>query len=108
VKSFAERFARALAQAEPDRFTANLKKATRKGKIFIDYLRNQRGSTAVLPYAARARETAPVAAPVTWSELRDLDSAKAFTIRDAATLIERANSRALAGWGTANQELPDL
>ncbi|MET0308250.1 MAG: DNA ligase D [Sphingomonas sp.] len=108
VKSFCERFARALAQAEPDRFTANLKKATRKGKIFIDYLRNQRGSTAVLPYVARARETAPVAAPVTWSELRDVDSPKRYTIRDAAELIERAGSRALQGWGEAAQALPDL
>ncbi len=108
MRSFAERFARALAQAEPDRFTANLKKVTRKGKIFIDYLRNQRGSTAVLPYVARARENAPVAAPVTWTELRDLESAKRFTIRDAATLIDRANSRALAGWGEAGQALPDL
>lgn len=108
AKSFCERFARALAQAEPERFTANLKKATRKGKIFIDYLRNQRGATAVLPYVARAREGAPVAAPITWSELRDIEGAKRFSIQDAATLIERANSRALAGWGAADQELPDL
>ncbi|MES2987527.1 MAG: DNA ligase D [Pseudomonadota bacterium] len=108
VKSFAERFARALSQAEPDRFTANIKKASRKGKIFIDYLRNQRGATAVLPYVARAREDAPVAAPVTWSELRDLDTPKRWTIRDAAELKERAASRALQGWGEAGQELPDL
>jgi bifunctional non-homologous end joining protein LigD len=108
AKSFCERFARALAQTEPDRFTANLKKATRKGKIFIDYLRNQRGSTAVLPYVARAREHAPVAAPVRWSELRDLDSARRFTIRDVDELIERANGRALRGWGVAEQVLPDV
>ncbi|MBB5711294.1 DNA ligase D [Sphingomonas xinjiangensis] len=108
VRSFAERFARALAQAEPDRYTANLKKVTRKGKIFIDYLRNQRGATAVLPYVARAREDAPVAAPVTWSELRDLESAKRYTIRDAAELLDRAASRALTGWGEADQSLPDL
>ncbi|MBX3565617.1 MAG: DNA ligase D [Sphingomonas sp.] len=108
VKSFAERFARALAQAEPERFTANLKKANRKGRTFLDYLRNQRGSTAVLPYVARAREDAPVAAPVTWTELRDLDSPKRWTIRDAAELNERAASRALRGWGEAGQELPDL
>ncbi|RYY26308.1 MAG: DNA ligase D [Sphingomonadales bacterium] len=108
VKSFADRFARALSQAEPDRFTANIKKATRKGKIFIDYLRNQRGATAVLPYVARAREDAPVAAPVTWSELRDIDSPKKWTIRDAAELNERAASRALQGWGEAGQDLPDL
>ncbi|ATY32668.1 DNA ligase D [Sphingomonas psychrotolerans] len=108
VRSFAERFARALAQAEPERFTANLKKLNRKGKIFIDYLRNQRGATAVLPYVARARENAPVAAPVTWSELRDLEDAKRYTIRDAAILLERATSRALQGWGEAGQALPDL
>lgn len=108
VRSFAERFARALAQAEPDRFTANLKKLERKGKIFIDYLRNQRGATAVLPYVARARENAPVAAPISWSELRDLDSARLYTIRDAATLLERATGRALRGWGEAQQALPDL
>jgi bifunctional non-homologous end joining protein LigD len=108
ARSFAERFARALAEAEPDRFTANLKKATRKGKIFIDYLRNQRGATAVLPYVARAREGAPVAAPVSWTELRDIDSPRQFTVRDAKALLERANSRGLLGWGTSPQELPDL
>ncbi|WP_294334513.1 DNA ligase D [uncultured Sphingomonas sp.] len=108
AKSFCERFARALAQAEPERFTANLKKANRVGRIFIDYLRNQRGATAVLPYVARARANAPVAAPVTWTELRDIDSAHAFTIADAPTLLERAASRALRGWGTADQVLPDL
>lgn len=108
AKSFCERFARAMSEAEPDRFTANLKKANRKGKIFIDYLRNQRGSTAVLPYVARAREGAPVAAPVTWTELRDIDSSRHFSIRDAATLLERATGRALQGWGLAEQVLPDV
>lgn len=108
VKSFAERFARALAQAEPDRFTANLKKVERKGRIFIDYLRNQRGATAVLPYVARARARAPVAVPVGWTELRDIDTPQRWTVRDAAALIERANSRALQGWGVAEQVLPEV
>jgi len=108
AKSFAERFARALAQAEPERFTANLKKAERKGRIFIDYLRNQRGSTAVMPYVARARPGAPVSVPLSWSELRDVDSAQLFSVRDAARLLDRATGRALAGWGQADQRLPDL
>lgn len=108
AKSFAERFARALAQAEPERFTANLKKADRKGRIFIDYLRNQRGSTAVMAYVARARPGAPVSAPLSWSELRDVDSAQLFSVRDAATLLDRATGRALAGWGQADQVLPDI
>lgn len=107
VKDFADRFARALAAAEPDRFTATMSKAKRKGRIFIDWLRNQRGATAVLPYVVRAREHAPVAAPVSWEELEDIESAGIFTVRDAGTLIERASSRALHGWGEARQTLPD-
>jgi bifunctional non-homologous end joining protein LigD len=108
VKSFADRFARALAQAEPDRFVATMSKAKRKGRIFIDWLRNQRGATAIMPYAARARAGAPVAAPVSWTELRDIDTAARWHVTDAAELIERAGSRALAGWGVADQTLPDL
>ncbi|MGN6269725.1 MAG: DNA ligase D [Sphingomonas sp.] len=108
VKSFADRFARALAAAEPDRFTATMSKAKRKEKIFLDWLRNQRGATAIMPYAARARPGGPVAAPVSWTELRDMDNAHLFHVGDAATLIERANGRALAGWGVAQQVLPDI
>jgi bifunctional non-homologous end joining protein LigD len=105
---FARRFAQALRSAEPERFTATMSKAKRKGKIFIDWLRNQRGATAVVPYSARARSGAPVAAPVTWSELRELDSAAAFSISDAGTLLERAASDGLRGWGFADQDLPDI
>ena len=108
VKSFAQRFAQALAAADLDRFVAVMAKAKRKGRIFIDYLRNQRGSTAILPYSARARPGAPVAAPVSWTELRDIDTAARWHVGDAAELIDRANSRALAGWGVADQVLPEL
>jgi bifunctional non-homologous end joining protein LigD len=108
VKDFAHRFAEALAQADPDRFVATMAKAKRKGRIFIDYLRNQRGATAVVPYGVRAREHAPVAAPVGWDELDGFDTAGAFTIRDADRLLKRASSKALKGWGLADQSLPDL
>jgi bifunctional non-homologous end joining protein LigD len=107
VKSFAERFSRAIAEAEPDMFTANIRKVQRKGRIFLDWLRNQRGATAVLPYSARAREGAPVAAPVAWEELDRYDGGNHFSIRDLDELIERASSKLLAGWGQANQALPD-
>ena len=108
VKDFAQRFAVALATAEPERFTANLAKVKRKGRIFLDYLRNQRGATAILPYSARSRERAPVAAPISWDELDDLQSGAPFTVRDADRLLERASGRALQGWGEASQVLPDL
>ncbi|WP_375395052.1 DNA ligase D [uncultured Sphingomonas sp.] len=108
VKDFADRFARALAGAEPERYVAVMTKAKRKGRIFIDWLRNQRGATAIMPYSARARAGAPVAVPVSWTELRDIDTAAKWNVRDGAALVERANGRALADWGVADQVLPDL
>ncbi|WP_156841807.1 DNA ligase D [Novosphingobium aquimarinum] len=107
-KDFSRRFSEALAMAEPDRFVATMSKAKRKGKIFIDWLRNQRGATAVLPYSARSREGAPVAVPIAWDELDGFDKANAFTIDDADDLIERGGHKALAGWGFAEQRLPEI
>ena len=78
----------------------------RKGRIFLDWLRNQRGATAVMPYSARARDGAPVAAPIAWEELDEFNSGAAFTIRDADQLLDRASSKLLAGWGQARQKLP--
>ena len=108
VKDFADRFSRALAQAEPERFTATMSKAKRKGRIFIDWLRNQRGATAVMPYTVRARPGAPVAVPVTWAELGAIDTPAHWRVADAAALLDRASSPDLAGWGVARQTLPDL
>ncbi len=107
VKSFAERFSRAISEAEPKMFTANIRKEQRKGRIFLDWLRNQRGATAVLPYSARGREGAPVAAPIAWAELDEYDSGHHFSIRDVDDLLKRAKSKTLAGWGKAKQALPD-
>jgi bifunctional non-homologous end joining protein LigD len=106
VKDFAERFSRAIAEAEPDVFTANIRKNQRKGRIFLDWLRNQRGATAVMPYSARAREGAPVAAPIAWEELDKVKGGNLYSIRDADELLERASSKLLAGWGEAKQKLP--
>ncbi len=107
-KDFSRRFAEALSLAEPHRFTATMSKAKRKGKIFIDWMRNQRGSTAVLPYSARARSGAPVAVPIGWNELKAMKDAKPFNIDNAKQLIGRAGDTQLAGWGFANQRLPNV
>jgi bifunctional non-homologous end joining protein LigD len=87
-------------------FTANIRKNQRKGRIFHDWLRNQRGGTAVRPYSARARDGAPVSAPIAWEELDKLEKSAPFSIRDADLLLERASSALLAGWGEAKQKLP--
>lgn len=74
VKGFARDFAKAMEQAEPKLYTATLSKKARKGRIFIDYLRNGRGSTAIAPFSTRARPSAAVAMPVAW-ELLEKDLA---------------------------------
>ena len=107
-KDFARRFAEALALAEPERFVATMSKAKRQGRIFIDWLRNQRGATAVIPYSARAREGAPVAVPISWDALAATKNAHPFLIGDAVKLIERSRDKALAGWGFAEQDLPAI
>lgn len=107
-KSFSHRFAIALEQAEPERFVSNMAKIKRKGRIFVDYLRNQRGATAVMPYSARARAGAPVAVPVSWDELDQMPDAHPFSIGDVDTLLERARDKSLKGWGFAAQTLPDV
>ncbi|MDT0682868.1 DNA ligase D [Roseicyclus sp. F158] len=83
VKLFSKTVAHVMQQDAPDRYVATMSKAKRKGKIFIDWLRNERGSTAITPYSVRARPGGPVARPVTWDELDTLGSANAFTL-DAA------------------------
>ncbi|MEE4454285.1 DNA ligase D [Novosphingobium resinovorum] len=105
-KDFARRFAEAMSLAEPDRYVATMSKAKRKGRIFIDWLRNQRGATAVLPYSARSRDGAPVAVPVGWDELDGMKTAHPFSIGDAAQLIRRSDT--LHGWGFAEQRLPEI
>jgi bifunctional non-homologous end joining protein LigD len=73
IKGFTKAIAEILAQTFPDRFTAKLLKVSRHGKIYIDYLRNGEGATAVAPYSLRAKANAPVSTPIGWLELaRDL------------------------------------
>jgi bifunctional non-homologous end joining protein LigD len=80
VKTFSYDLAKRLAEAAPDRYTANMSKGKRQGRIFIDYLRNERGSTAIVPYSPRRRDGATVATPVSWEELPNMKRAMAYTI----------------------------
>jgi bifunctional non-homologous end joining protein LigD len=85
VKTFAHDFAHAMAQSDPGLYTATLSKKARKGRIFIDYLRNGKGSTTVAPYSLRANENAAISMPIGWSLLKKNISPKAFLINGAET-----------------------
>ena len=108
VREFAKSFCVALAQADPERFTVALPKKERRGRIFLDFLRNQRTATAIMPYSARARSGMPVATPVDWHELQEIEGSDAFTIADVETLLKRSRSGRLKKWGMARQRLPRL
>jgi len=69
VKDFAHQLVLAMEKDNPSLYLTRMTKAARKGKIFLDYLRNERGATAVAPYSPRARDGVPVALPLDWSEL---------------------------------------
>jgi bifunctional non-homologous end joining protein LigD len=80
AKAFCHAVADFLVRAAPDRFIATMSKAARKGKIFIDYLRNDRGATAVAAYSTRAKPGATVSAPIAWEELTASLHSDHFTI----------------------------
>jgi len=73
VKEFAHRMVLEMEKENPDLYLTRMTKAARKGKIYLDYLRNERGATAIAPFSPRARPGAPVALPLRWSELKSAE-----------------------------------
>ncbi|MBX3227864.1 MAG: DNA ligase D [Labilithrix sp.] len=105
VKRVSQRIAELMAQAAPSRYVATMAKKHRVGKVFIDYLRNAEGATAVLPYSARARPGLPVALPVSWKELRAIDP-RAFTIATVPAIVAKRKADPWADLLTTRQTLP--
>jgi bifunctional non-homologous end joining protein LigD len=87
TKTWTRALARSMTADSPADYVATIAKAKRKGRILIDYLRNQRGATAVAPYSTRARPGAKVSMPLDWDELKDLDDPGAFTVASAPARI---------------------
>ncbi|PSJ15969.1 DNA ligase D [Nitrosomonas supralitoralis] len=91
VKEFAREFSENMARDVPDAYVANMNKKKRTGKIFIDFYRNDFSSTAIVPFSLRARAGAPIAWPVTWTELKKYKKASAITLKNIdATLLKHA------------------
>lgn len=103
AKTFARDLCAEMAADTPDAYVVNMAKRLRDGRIFLDYLRNDRTSTAVAAFSPRAREGATVSMPVSWSTAtKRLDPAK-FTIVTAKKLMK---ADAWAGYDRAGKPLP--
>ena len=99
AKMFAQAVCQRMAADDPDRYLINMSKKQREGKIFLDYLRNERMSTAVAPLSPRARPGATVSMPLTWSQVNgDLDPKK-YTVRTVPSLL--AKTKAWDGYDDA-------
>lgn len=106
ARAFAQAVAEAAREADPLRYVATASKRLRKGRIFIDWLRNGRGATSVASFSVRARPGAPVAMPLRWEELGKVASGHAFNIRNVPARLRRLKSHPWEGFDTLRQSLP--
>jgi bifunctional non-homologous end joining protein LigD len=89
VHEFCKAVADAFVVVAPDRYTANMSKAKRAGKIYVDYVRNTRGSTSIAPYSTRAKEHATVSVPLRWEELDGSIRPDSFTVENLGARLRR-------------------
>ena len=106
ARAFSQAVAEAAREMDPLRYVATASKQKRKGKIFIDWLRNGRGATSVASFSVRARPGAPVSMPLRWEELGRVASGHAFDIRNAPARLKRLKSHPWHGIDKVRQSLP--
>jgi bifunctional non-homologous end joining protein LigD len=105
AKNFAHVVCAQMAQDSPAKYLDNMSKSQRVGKIFLDYLRNDRTATAVAVLSPRAREGAPVSMPIDWRAVRSGLDPKRFTVRSGPRLLQK--NKPWAGYDAAARSLAD-
>ncbi|WP_233349936.1 non-homologous end-joining DNA ligase [Henriciella mobilis] len=105
VKAAAKGLARQLTEKAPDTYVDEASKSRRKGRIFIDWLRNERGATAICPFSLRARPGAPVATPVSWMELPGIETANAYTLSTIGQRLAALNADPWEGYSSTRQSI---
>jgi bifunctional non-homologous end joining protein LigD len=105
AKNFAHIICAQMTEDSPAKYLDNMSKSQRAGKIFLDYLRNDRTATAVAVLSPRARDGAPVSMPVVWRDVKRGLDPKRFTLRNAPALLNKANP--WAGYESAARSLED-
>jgi bifunctional non-homologous end joining protein LigD len=105
VKRFARSVAEAMVRRDRERYIATASKAKRVGKIFVDYLRNDRTATAIASYSSRAREGAPVALPIRWNEVTKRLQPAAFSVSTVPKRLARLGVDPWEGFGKVRQQL---
>jgi bifunctional non-homologous end joining protein LigD len=108
TKNFAQAVALAMNADAPERYVAKITKSLRKGKIFVDYLRNSLEQTSVAAYSTRAREGAPVSVPVTWEELGRTKGGNQYTVLNLGKRLGSLKQDPWRDIGRVKQRLPDL
>ena len=106
VKAFAKAMAADMSKAEPEKYLSVATKAKRQGRIFIDYLRNGRGNTAVAAYSTRARPGAAISAPLEWSELTAEIGPAHFTVNNIGARLSALKKDPWDGFFAAAEPLP--
>ncbi|MDK2745399.1 MAG: DNA ligase D [Nitrospira sp. BO4] len=105
VKDFAKSVAGHMVRTIPARFTDNMSKRVRKGKVYIDYLRNGRGATTVAAYSTRAKPRAPLSAPLGWDELTPSLRSDQFNVHNIEERLSELAKDPWAGYETVQQHL---
>lgn len=105
VKTFSKAVAADLVRREPDKYTDNVRKEKRKGRVLLDYLRNGRGATWVAPYSTRARPGAPVSVPVAWGELGPDLRSDQWNVETLPERLDRPDEDPWANVGRVRQSI---